>query len=133
MRYHFTIGYRDGFEKVYAWLRQRAKVESRLAAREEANGQYYIVAAATEELARWARQQLDENRSLTAGLCVIEVSPNFGTLDVNFECGDEERAVAATLIKDMLREFPNYVVFDSDRDENITQLVHANVSELLGS
>lgn len=133
MRYHFTIGYKNDFEPVFAWLQQRADSDPLLAQREEANGQYYIVAAATDELAGWAQQELNENRSLAAGLCVIEVSPSFGTLDVNLECGEEEQAVATALIKELLTEFPDYVVFDSDRDEDITELVRADVSELWGT
>ncbi len=133
MRYHFTIGYPQGFDQVSAWLRQRATDDPLLALGEGQHGEFYIVVAAANDLARWAQEQLDADRLLPAGMGVVEVSNQFNTIRVNLECGDEECATTAGLIKDLLQAFPNYVVYDEDSGEDITALVRTNVDELFGS
>jgi hypothetical protein len=133
MRTHFTIGYPQGFEQVPEWLRRRAADDPLLALGEGEHGEFYVVVAASEELARWAQEQLDADRLLPAGMGVIEVSTQFHTVRVNLECGDDESAVTAALIKDLLNQFPNYRVYDEDSGENITELVRADVNELFKS
>jgi hypothetical protein len=133
MRTHFSIGYPRGFEQVFNWLQRRAAEDPKIAYREEDNGQFYLVIADSDDSAKWLQEQLDANRSLPIGPCVIEVSPEFSTMSVNLECGDDETAVTATLIKDLLSQFPEYRIYDEDSGDEITDLVRVDVNELFKS
>jgi hypothetical protein len=133
MRYHFTIAYPQGFEQVSQWLRQHAADEPLLALGEGQHGEFYIAVAPTEEQARWVQEQLDADRLLPAGIGLVEVSTQFHTVRVNLECGDDEAAVTASLVKDLLQTFPNYAIYDEDTSEDITALVRADVNELFQS
>lgn len=133
MRYHFTIAYRQGFEQVSQWLRQHAADEPLLALGEGQHGEFYIAVAPTEEQARWVQEQLDADRLLPAGIGLVEVSTQFHTIRVNLECGEEESAATAQLIKDLLAKFPDYAIYDEDTNEDITELVRADANELFES
>jgi hypothetical protein len=133
MRYHFTIAYPQGFEQVSQWLRERAADEPLLALGEGQHGEFYVVVAASEEQAQWVQEQLDADRLLPEGIGVIEVSTQFYTVRVNLECGDEEAAVIAALVKKLLSQFPNYRIYDEDASEDITELVRADANELFRS
>jgi hypothetical protein len=130
MRYHFTISYSTGFAEVSDWLRRRAADDPLMALREGMHGQYSVLVTAAENIAQWQQEQLDAGRDVIAGLCTIEVFPDAASMRVNLECGDAEIEVAARLLKDLLKEFPNFSVYDEDRRERITDLVRADASEI---
>ena len=133
MRYHFTISYSDGFEQASAWLRQRAAEDPFLALAEQVHDHYGVVIAGSESVANWQQEQLDAGRGISSNLGLIEVYDEVQIMRVNLECGDAAIEVAARLLADLFKDFPNYSVYDEDCHESITDLVRADIHELFKS
>lgn len=126
MHSHFTVAYRNGVREAAEWLRHRALDDPLLALGEDPHDDFYVVVAAAKSQATWVQEQIDAGCSLAAGVCLVEVSPQFNTMRVNLECGEDECAVAARLIKELLNRFPDYVIYDDDK----TEVVRINADEL---
>ena len=133
MRHHFSISYSGGFEPISEWLRRQAAENPLLALDDDAHGQFAIVVTASPEIARWQQEQLNAGRTVLTGACVIEVVPKLAVIVVNQECGEYERAAMANLIRELLKQFPNWSIYDEDTRAEITDLVHAEVGELFDS
>jgi hypothetical protein len=130
MRYHFNISYSKGFNQVSDWLRQHATENPLLALGDGLHGSYFIIVAPVAELGQWQQQELDAGRAVSAALCAIEVMPQFSVMRVNLECTDDARAATALFVQNLFNRFPDYAVYDEDKDQDITDLVRADAGVL---
>lgn len=126
MRDHVSIGYKEGFDQVADWLRQQPGVNPCLALGKGLHGTFWVVAAPTENLARWMQENLDRGTSVSPSMAVAEVIPAHNVVCFNKECSDASLAQLAVVIVRMLVEFPPDSVWDADRHEDITASVRAN-------
>jgi hypothetical protein len=127
---HFSIYYTSGFDQVSSWLRQQAADNPLLALKDGLHGKFFVVVAPVPELAKWQQEQLDDGRSASTSLCVIEVVPKFTLIGVNQECSDAAQSALAGFIRELLSQFPDYTIHDNDNDQVITDLVRADASVL---
>lgn len=79
----------------------------------------------SSELVPFARQQFEQEGMVSPSICGVEIHPEYGIF-VNQECSDDSREYMAGFIKWVLRNFSPCKVFDTDEDEDISELVIQN-------
>ena len=118
------------FAPISAWLRERAAQDPLCAFAEGMHGHFVLLTTGSEESTKWLQEQLNAGRSAIPGVGLVEVYPEHKFLRVNLECTDAARSALDAIVTELLKSFPDYSIYDEDTDEEITQLVRADVGEL---